>query len=111
MTLSGGNQQKLVFGRWLGRRTRVILVDEPTRGVDVGAKAEIHAELRRIAADGAAVIVATSDIEELIALSTRVVVLSAGRITADLAADAIDRGRIVAAAFGHAVIAAPPKAA
>ncbi len=111
MTLSGGNQQKLVFGRWLGRRTRVMLADEPTRGVDVGAKAEIHAELRRIATDGAAVIVATSDIEELIALSTRVVVLCAGRITADLAADAIDRGRIVAAAFGHAVTAVPPKAA
>ncbi|WP_018182409.1 sugar ABC transporter ATP-binding protein [Kaistia granuli] len=101
-TLSGGNQQKLLFGRWLGRPIRVLLVDEPTRGVDVGAKGEIHGEMRRIAADGAAVLMATSDIEELLALSTRVLVLHAGRLVAELDGPSLTRAAVVAAAFGHA---------
>jgi len=101
-TLSGGNQQKLLFGRWLGRPIRVLLVDEPTRGVDVGAKAEIHGEMRRIAADGAAILMATSDIEELLALSTRVLVLHAGRLVAELDGPSLTRAAVVAAAFGHA---------
>ena len=101
-TLSGGNQQKLLFGRWLGRPIRVLLVDEPTRGVDVGAKGEIHAEMRRIASDGAAVLMATSDIEELTALSTRVLVLHAGRLVAELDGASLTRAAVVAAAFGHA---------
>ena len=101
-TLSGGNQQKLLFGRWLGRPIRVLLVDEPTRGVDVGAKAEIHGEMRRIAADGAAILMATSDIEELTALSTRVLVLHAGRLVAELDGASLTRAAVVAAAFGHA---------
>ncbi|MCX5495063.1 sugar ABC transporter ATP-binding protein [Kaistia dalseonensis] len=102
MTLSGGNQQKLVFGRWLGRTIRVLLVDEPTRGVDVGAKAEIHAEMRRIAAESASVIMATSDIEELLALSDRVLVLQTGRLIAELGGTTLTRSAVVAAAFGHA---------
>ncbi|MCX5520976.1 sugar ABC transporter ATP-binding protein [Kaistia defluvii] len=101
-TLSGGNQQKLLFGRWLGRPIRVLLVDEPTRGVDVGAKAEIHGEMRKIAADGAAILMATSDIEELLALSTRVLVLHAGRLVAELDGPSLTRAAVVAAAFGHA---------
>ncbi|WP_336801327.1 sugar ABC transporter ATP-binding protein [Kaistia sp. MMO-174] len=101
-TLSGGNQQKLLFGRWLGRPIRALLVDEPTRGVDVGAKGEIHAEMRRIAADGAAVLMATSDIEELLALSDRVLVLHAGRLVAELDGSSLTRAAVVAAAFGHA---------
>ena len=101
-TLSGGNQQKLLFGRWLGRPIRVLLVDEPTRGVDVGAKAEIHGEMRRIADDGAAILMATSDIEELLALSTRVLVLHAGRLVAELDGPSLTRAAVVAAAFGHA---------
>jgi len=101
-TLSGGNQQKLLFGRWLGRSVRVLLVDEPTRGVDVGAKGEIHAEMRRITADGAGVLMATSDIEELLALSTRVLVLHAGRLVAALDGPSLTRAAVVAAAFGHA---------
>jgi len=101
-TLSGGNQQKLLFGRWLGRPIRVLLVDEPTRGVDVGAKAEIHGEMRKIAADGAAILMATSDIEELLALSTRVLVLHGGRLVAELDGPSLTRAAVVAAAFGHA---------
>jgi ABC-type sugar transport system ATPase subunit len=102
MTLSGGNQQKLVFGRWLGRDIRVLLVDEPTRGVDVGAKAEIHGEMRRIASTGAAILMATSDMEELLALSDRVIVLQTGRRIAELAGASLTRSAVVAAAFGHA---------
>ncbi|HWJ74009.1 MAG TPA: sugar ABC transporter ATP-binding protein [Kaistia sp.] len=102
LTLSGGNQQKLLFGRWLGRPIRLALIDEPTRGVDVGAKAEIHDEIRRISASGAAVIAATSDIEELMALSDRVLVMNGGRIVADLSGAVLTREAVVAAAFGHA---------
>nr|WP_286198686.1 sugar ABC transporter ATP-binding protein [Mesorhizobium sp. BR1-1-16] len=109
LTLSGGNQQKLLFGRWLGRPIRLALIDEPTRGVDVGAKAEIHGEIRRIAASGAAVIAATSDIEELMALADRVLVMNGGRIVADLAGAVLTREAVVAAAFGHAPRSHPPQ--
>ncbi len=102
LTLSGGNQQKLLFGRWLGRPIRLALVDEPTRGVDVGAKAEIHAEIRRLAESGAAVLAATSDLEELMALADRVLVMHGGRLVADLSGTALTRAAVVAAAFGHA---------
>ena len=98
--LSGGNQQKLLFGRWFGRPIRLLLVDEPSRGVDVGAKGEIHAEVLTLAAAGAGVLMATSDIEELLALSTRVLVLNAGRLAGEFAAPPFDRNAIVAAAFG-----------
>ena len=102
LTLSGGNQQKLLFGRWLGRPIRLALIDEPTRGVDVGAKAEIHTEIRRLAADGAAVLAATSDLEELMALADRVLVMHGGRLVAELAGTVLTREAVVAAAFGHA---------
>jgi len=80
--LSGGNQQKVVLSRWLRPSTRVLLVDEPTRGVDVGAKAAIHALLQEHAAAGAAVLLASSDLPELLALSHRVLVMRAGRVVA-----------------------------
>jgi ABC-type sugar transport system ATPase subunit len=105
--LSGGNQQKLLFGRWFARPIRLLLVDEPSRGVDVGAKSEIHAEIRRLAELGAGVLMATSDIEELLALSTRVVVLNAGRLAAEFSAPPFDRNAIVVAAFGGAAAGAP----
>ncbi len=108
LTLSGGNQQKLLFGRWLGRPIRLALIDEPTRGVDVGAKAEIHAEIRRIADEGAAVLAATSDIEELMALSDRVLVMNGGRLVAALSGAGLTRDAVVAAAFGHRAEPLPP---
>lgn len=101
LTLSGGNQQKLVFGRWLGRDLRLVLLDEPTRGVDIGAKAELHAEVRRLADKGAAVIMATSDMDELLQLASRVIVMAAGHITAGFEGDALTQERIVDAAFDH----------
>ncbi|OLP55663.1 hypothetical protein BJF92_08325 [Rhizobium rhizosphaerae] len=102
LTLSGGNQQKLLFGRWFGRPIRLLILDEPTRGVDVGAKAEIHALARRFAEAGAAVLMTTSDMDELLALSSRVLVLAGGRITAELDGAALTPARIIDAAFQHA---------
>jgi ABC-type sugar transport system ATPase subunit len=82
--LSGGNQQKIVLARWLAARCRILILDEPTRGVDVGAKAEIHALVDRLAAEGSAVLLISSEMPELLALSTRIVVLRAGRVVGEL---------------------------
>jgi len=81
--LSGGNQQKVVIARWLARDCRVLLFDEPTRGIDVAAKETIYHLLRDLAADGKAVIVVSSELPELMALCDRILVMSAGRIAAD----------------------------
>jgi ribose transport system ATP-binding protein len=80
-TLSGGNQQKVVLGKWLALRPRVIIFDEPTQGVDVGAKAEIHRLMRTLAEGGAAVVMISSDMDEILAASDRVAVMHEGRIT------------------------------
>jgi ribose transport system ATP-binding protein len=80
-TLSGGNQQKVVLGRWLALGPRAIVFDEPTQGVDVGAKAEIHRLIRRLADDGAAVVMISSDLEEIVAECDRVAVMHDGRVT------------------------------
>ena len=79
--LSGGNQQKVVIARWLATGARVLMFDEPTRGVDVGAKAEIYALLRQLAAAGAAVLVISSELPELLLLSHRIGVVNRGRLT------------------------------
>jgi ribose transport system ATP-binding protein len=80
-TLSGGNQQKVVLGKWLALRPRVIVFDEPTQGVDVRAKAEIHRLIRSLADEGAAVVLISSDMEEIVGASDRVAVMHDGRIT------------------------------
>lgn len=82
--LSGGNQQKLVIAKWLAAESDVLLVDEPTRGVDVGAKAEIHNLIRGLAAEGRAVLLISSDLPELLALATRIVVMREGRVVGEL---------------------------
>jgi ABC-type sugar transport system ATPase subunit/ribose/xylose/arabinose/galactoside ABC-type transport system permease subunit len=79
-TLSGGNQQKVVLGRWLGRDPRILLLDEPTRGVDVGAKAEIHALIRRLAREGRAIVLISSDLPEVLDQSDRIAVFREGRL-------------------------------
>jgi ribose transport system ATP-binding protein len=79
-TLSGGNQQKILLARWLVHGTRVLLLDEPTRGVDVGARAEIYALIRQLAADGTAIVLVSSEIEEVLGLADRVLVISDGRV-------------------------------
>jgi len=80
-TLSGGNQQKVVLGRWLACGPRAMVFDEPTQGVDVGAKAEIHRLIRRLADEGAAVVLISSDLEEIVAECDRVAVMHDGRVT------------------------------
>ena len=87
--LSGGNQQKVALGRWLACDPGVLLLDEPTRGVDVGAKAEIHAILRRLAAKGASILFASSEMEELLTLADRILVMQDGRISGELRGDQV----------------------
>lgn len=84
LNLSGGNQQKVLLSQWLSARPRVLIVDEPTRGVDVGAKAEIHSHLRALAESGVGVIVISSELPEVLGISDRIAVFSEGRITATL---------------------------
>lgn len=93
-TLSGGNQQKVMMGRWLQREPRVLLLDEPTQGVDVVARADIYRAVARAAGRGAAVVVASSDLDELLAMCNRVLVLRDGRAVADLDASTTPRERI-----------------
>jgi ABC-type sugar transport system ATPase subunit len=88
-SLSGGNQQKVVFAKWLDAAPSVLLLDDPTRGVDVGAKAEMHALIRSTAEAGAPVLICSTDIDELTALCDRVVVLHQGRVSAVLAGSAL----------------------
>jgi len=83
-SLSGGNQQKVVIAKWIARRPRVIILDEPTRGVDVGARAQIYEVIAGLAREGAAVIVVSSDLDEVLGLSHRVIVLSRGEIRGTL---------------------------
>jgi len=98
--LSGGTQQKVVIGKWLLTKPRILLLDEPTRGVDVGGKAEIHEIVCRLAAEGAAIVLVSSDLPELLALSHRMVVLRQGRPAAHLEASAATPEAVVAAATG-----------
>jgi ABC-type sugar transport system ATPase subunit len=83
-SLSGGNQQKLVLARWLAARCRVLLLDEPTRGVDVGAKAEIHGLIDDLARSGSAVLLISSELPEVLNLATRVLVMREGRLVGEL---------------------------
>jgi len=97
--LSGGNRQKTVLARWMRVGPRVLLLDEPTQGVDVGARSDIHNMLRDAAANGTAIVVASSDLEELELLCDRVVVLVAGRITHELTGTSINAKSIAARSF------------
>ena len=94
-TLSGGNQQKVVLARWLMRDCRVLLLDEPTRGVDVGARSEIYALIRSLAARGVAVVVVSSEVEEVLGLADRVLVVREGRIVHEGPAQDIDEHRVL----------------
>jgi len=102
-TLSGGNQQKVVLARWLLAEPSVFILDEPTRGVDVGAKAEIYRIINELAAQGAGVLLISSEIEELIGLCDRILVMASGKITDCVERTDFDRERILRAALGASV--------
>jgi ABC-type sugar transport system ATPase subunit len=82
-TLSGGNQQKVLLARWLLIRPRVLFVDEPTRGIDVGAKREVHLLLRELAESGTAVVLISSELPEILAVADRIAVFHEGRVTGE----------------------------
>jgi ribose transport system ATP-binding protein len=98
--LSGGNQQKVVYGKWLARDPRVLILDEPTRGVDVGAKAEIYALIDELAGRGLAVWMITSDMEELLGMSDRVVVMHEGQVAGELSRDRLNEEAVMRLATG-----------
>jgi inositol transport system ATP-binding protein len=100
-TLSGGNQQKVVLARFLALKPKVLMVDEPTRGIDVGAKAEVHGLLRQLAAEGTAVLVVSSELPEIMSLCDRIITVREGRLTGEmLAKDATEEGLMRLMALG-----------
>lgn len=96
--LSGGNQQKVVFSKWLQTRPKVLFLDEPTRGVDIGAKVEIYEWIARLAAEGIAIVVASSEMPELLGLCHRILVMRDGRVSAELSANEATQEKIMEAA-------------
>jgi rhamnose transport system ATP-binding protein len=97
-TLSGGNQQKVVLAKWLSTRPRVLIVDEPTRGIDVGTKADVHRLLSDLAADGLAVLMVSSELPEVLGMADRVLVMHEGRLVADIPADRASEESVMFAA-------------
>jgi ABC-type sugar transport system ATPase subunit len=97
-TLSGGNQQKVVLGKWLSTEPRVLLLDEPTRGIDVGAKAEIYRLLAHLSAKGCAMVIASSELPELLNLCDRIMVMREGRPSAVFSRDEATQEKILEAA-------------
>jgi ABC-type sugar transport system ATPase subunit len=106
-TLSGGNQQKVLFAKWLFRRPRLLIADEPTRGVDVGAKRSIYELIARLAGEGMAVILISSELEEVIGLAHRVLVMRRGRIVAEFDGRTVSEDAVMRAAFATAAAPAP----
>ena len=102
-TLSGGNQQKALLARWLDRDPTVIILDEPTRGVDVSAKAEIHALIDRLAGQGKAVLLISSDLPEVLGMADRMLVMRGGRIIAELTGAEMTQHNFMLAAAGISI--------
>lgn len=100
--LSGGNQQKVVIAKWLATKPRVIILDEPTKGIDIGSKAAVHEFMAELAAEGLAVIMVSSEIPEVLGMSDRVIVMREGRIVDEVTGDAMTPERLVRAAAGIA---------
>ena len=101
--LSGGNQQKIVLGKWLANNPKLLILDEPTRGIDVGAKAEIHRLMCELAADGVAILMISSELPEVLGMSDRVLVMREGRLVAEF-----DRARATSEAVGAAMMGSAP---
>lgn len=105
-TLSGGNQQKVVLGKWLARNPALLIIDEPTRGIDIGTKAEVHRIIDGLVADGTAVLMISSELPEVLGVADRVLVLHEGRMTAELSRAEATEDAVMRAASGIAVEAA-----
>jgi ABC-type sugar transport system ATPase subunit len=105
--LSGGNQQKVVLGKWLAGAVRIFIFDEPTRGVDVGAKVEIYNLMNRLTADGAGIIMISSELPELLGMSDRILVMHRGRVATVLEREDATEERVVGAALGLGSAARP----
>ncbi|MCB1402000.1 MAG: sugar ABC transporter ATP-binding protein, partial [Rhodobacteraceae bacterium] len=97
----GGNQQKVVLAKWLSMSPKAIIFDEPTRGIDVGAKREIYDMLRALADSGVAILMISSDMEEVIGVSDRIAVMHEGRISGTLARPAFSEAAVLRLAVGH----------
>jgi ABC-type sugar transport system ATPase subunit len=106
--LSGGNQQKLLIARWMSKDTRVLLLDEPTRGIDVGTKAEVYRLVRDAAEKGAAVLLVSSEMPELLALSDRIIVMCDGRISGQLERERMTQANILRLATADSAPAVRP---
>ncbi|GAA4299813.1 sugar ABC transporter ATP-binding protein [Klenkia terrae] len=101
-TLSGGNQQKVVLAKWLSTEPRVLIVDEPTRGIDVGTKSEVHRLMSSLAAEGLAVVMVSSELPEVLGMADRVLVMHEGRLVADIPRSRADEDSVMLAATGQA---------
>jgi D-xylose transport system ATP-binding protein len=99
-TLSGGNQQKVVLGKWLLTNPKILFLDEPTRGIDVGAKQEIYAEINKLAKEGLAIVLVSSELPEVLGLSDRVIVLHEGKLTGEFIRSEATAEKVMAAATG-----------
>ena len=99
--LSGGNQQKVVLGKWLSMKPKVLLLDEPTRGIDVGAKQEIYQLMESLAKEGLAVLFVSSEMEEIMGMSDRTIVMHEGRITGEIQRAGLSEESIMQLATGN----------
>jgi ABC-type sugar transport system ATPase subunit len=99
-TLSGGNQQKVLLARWLNASPKILILDEPTRGIDIGAKVEIHKLLNRLAEQGVAIIIISSELEEVLGMSDRILVMNEGRIVSEVTRANANRETIMEWATG-----------
>jgi ribose transport system ATP-binding protein len=104
--LSGGNQQKVVIGKWLATQPRVLLLDEPTRGIDIGAKQEIYQLMEQLAQSGVAILFASSEMEEVLGMSDRVLVLHEGKLAGELARSELSEEAVMNLATGTETLAA-----
>jgi rhamnose transport system ATP-binding protein len=96
--LSGGNQQKIVLAKWLQTKPRILILDEPTRGIDVGTKAAVHALMSKLAAEGIAILMISSELPEVLGMSDRVIVMHEGRMTAHFTRAEATQEKIISAA-------------
>jgi ribose transport system ATP-binding protein len=99
--LSGGNQQKIVLGKWLAMKPRLLLLDEPTRGIDVGSKQEIYRLMEELAAGGVAILFVSSEMEEVLGMADRALVMHEGVITGELARDQLNEEAVMQLATGN----------